>query len=441
MKLQASSGPSETIVSYQFLCGDPSSIAIFVPESKTARVIAKKMSNRLNLRDFLLCLEKDFIAIYQIHQFLHGTFFSKKFEEYIDPLKMIERANIIFSTLPGFLVNLEVTSRRLHPAWWKRFKRSTLLEVKFSCIIYFDSGYIDITPFELREAIAVSTGNSIFVADSLLKDPAAWIANWGVQRIIGDIGKPGISILIQPATSKIRKIKPSSWRISHEPFNGEIYDSFESTSLHLSLTGYELPVNIGNHGTRDQVCRFIEASISVFDKSEWVADISTLASRAVWENRLHLFQCYQHTHAEHDETSSIGTAYSVDSWVGFLDSPLSNCVVQTQGNPMARLAAACLAVQMGHNVEVFTSNSCWTCVSTKVRNHLRFKNRIYLWKRIAQVRLRKTIFRDHLHFTSISKAMMVSSLSTQSRPPWDRIKQSQVRPNRSSMAHAVILKR
>jgi hypothetical protein len=54
-------------------------------------------------------------------------------------------------------------------------------------------------------------------------------------------------------------------------------ECFTDTSLHLSFTEYELPVDTGTHGGRDHSAYYLESLVSVCDGQDWIADLDVLS--------------------------------------------------------------------------------------------------------------------------------------------------------------------
>ena len=86
-------------------------------------------------------------------------------------------------------------------------------------------------------------------------------------------------MLIPPQNPILRKPHPAAWRfINTASFDGQAEDCFSQTSLHLSFTEYNAPIEDGVHGGQDsQVC-FLESVVSIHDKDVWVGDIVVLAA-------------------------------------------------------------------------------------------------------------------------------------------------------------------
>ncbi|KAL8706900.1 MAG: hypothetical protein Q9201_000060 [Fulgogasparrea decipioides] len=139
------------------------------------------------------------------------------------------------------------------------------LASSFACIAMLESGTINIASTGLQSVMAMSSGDSLYIATSLLSDPACrWDSK--ITRIRGNIGRAGIALLIPREKPRVRDVDPTDWNlINHDEFDGVITDSFKSTSLHMSFTEFVLPIDTGLRGTRDTEIYFLETVISVHD--------------------------------------------------------------------------------------------------------------------------------------------------------------------------------
>ena len=104
-------------------------------------------------------------------------------------------------------------------------------------------------------------------------------ANQGeIRKLRGNIGRAGLVLLVLPPQPRVRKFDPQSWQlIDRRTFGGEMVDCFTDTSLHLSFTEYELPVDTGTHGGRDHSAYYLESLVSVCDGQDWIADLDVLS--------------------------------------------------------------------------------------------------------------------------------------------------------------------
>jgi hypothetical protein len=233
------------------------------------------------------------------------------------------------------------------------------LQATFSCIAYFETGSYDIDPSNIgNQAFAISHSSSIFVASQLLGDPHEESRHAPVERIVGNVGKPGLAILITPPHPKIRKLDFSSWhKIAHEPFDGTAQNNFQGTSFHLSFTGYELPLNVDSRSGRDVLAYFLETAVSVYNHGEWVADLDVLEAATLWLSQIKEY-------CDHRELPGFdfSSLVSVDSWPELLDLPVQSAVVRASGDPIARLATAALATRLAAKVIVLPSTPvCLAC--------------------------------------------------------------------------------
>ena len=122
----------------------------------------------------------------------------------------------------------------------------------FACIAMFGSGTYDVNPSVLEHVFAKSSGNSLFVTAPLPSNPGEGPKDDEVLRVVGNIGRADIAMLIPPQHPLIRKPEPDTWElVNHAMFDGKAADSFASTSLHLSFTQYAMPINIGEHWGQD----------------------------------------------------------------------------------------------------------------------------------------------------------------------------------------------
>lgn len=366
-------GPGGKPAPFGFLCGHPGSAAIYLPahrekksKSKSSKPLPKH--NHLGVKDIFYCLKTGVLEVAQLANRLCLESYRHEFSEYLESFEALFVAHQIYSSLPGAKVNLNVTSKQLQLTWWKSLQEKRCpdgtvpLPEVFSCITLFETGFLELDPSKLTDAVAICSDNSIFVASRLLLDPIAEVPTIPVKRITGNIGKPGFSILIPPAEPKILQIGCRSWKVvAHENFDGKFQDSFAATSLHLSLTGYEFPIDVGVHGARDHGAFFVEAAISLHDRGKWMADLDVIKAQSSWQSASEQSVC-QHTEDQRADTTIAKPLVSVDSWIEFLDLPLSDCIVRARDNAMARLAAASLAVQKSYDFRLISPSDCWICL-------------------------------------------------------------------------------
>ena len=168
---------------------------------------------------------------------------------------MLFQASVIYQDLDGAEVDLSVLSLLLHELKWATPTAEDRNEItqkmcqSFACIVLLESGTFDLGPDEFNDVVGVSSGNSLYVSEALLEDPSKIPQCPGIRHLVGNIGKPGVALLLLAKNPDIRQPDLESWEmINHMPFDGRIEDSFGGTSLHLSLTGDEMLLNIGQQG-------------------------------------------------------------------------------------------------------------------------------------------------------------------------------------------------
>lgn len=240
----------------------------------------------------------------------------------------------------------------------------------FACVSMFESGGFDLQPEDLNRVMAMSAGDSIFVAAPLLCDPAVHCEPSVLRRIVGNIGRAGIAFMVAPSSPRTKNLDLDSYQvINHDPYDGKVENNFQSTTLHLGFSGYEFPLDVGDHGGRNREAFFLETLISVHDRGEWVADLDALAAVAspILFNANDLVpDC---GHAESDRRAvPEGSLVTIDRWEELLEMPNDAAVVRAYGSWLARLATAAVSVKMGNSTILYPNNGCWACCERTFRH-------------------------------------------------------------------------
>ncbi|MCJ1450108.1 hypothetical protein MMC28_000437 [Mycoblastus sanguinarius] len=319
------------------------------------------------------------------HAMGHGCHPDEDHLSVVENLRAIATASKIYSYMPNATVALNiVTYGPLTKAQWLGEKRrpnsnatqvdhwhgpepliSNLLlpysvsrRAAFACVSMFESGGFDLKPEYLEKVMAMSAGDSIFVAAPILCDPAIQCEPYEIRRIVGNIGRAGIAFLIPPSNPRTKKQELESYRvINHDFYDGRLEDSFPNTTLHLGFSGYEFALDVGEHGGRNREAFFLESPISVHDRGEWVADLDALATVA--NTQVHNGNC-QHSTSDRRSLPEIQLV-TIDRWEELLDPPKDAAVVRAHKNWLARLAAAAISVKMGNRTILFSKDACWKC--------------------------------------------------------------------------------
>ena len=273
-------------------------------------------------------------------------------ETHLLALNALTIATRVYLQLDGATISLKVVEAPLDKAPWvttdnasdltlRHFPRSRAL----ACIVHFESGVLLLEPDELDQTLAIASGNSIFVIGVIVSDPFDNMAASSIKRIVGNIGRSGICMLVAPFEPKVRPLGNQYNLVEHAAYDGKREDNFRGTSLHLSFTDWTLPLEVkGAEGRAiDQEAWLVESVISVLDSGNWVADLDILGIEFEALTRLHVSdQCPGHPdgRADYDYTS-------LDSWEELLDGPMGVGFFRAHGNWAARLAAVSILSQKG----------------------------------------------------------------------------------------------
>ena len=295
-------------------------------------------------------------------------------------LKSLADASSMYRQLPGATVSITVINVPMYSVSRLMRELKTSLPAKFACIAMFETGSNDVDEKQLSSTMALSSGNSIYVANALLQDPLKpnLYGLQGITRIVGNIDRPGVVMLAPPQAPLIRPDDPESWRvINHINFDGSLENSFPETSLHLSFTEYEVPLSVPI-GAKDADVSIVETLISTHDRQSWVADLDIIASLRSEE----LFRRLSPPRCKHENdrprplleipVTQIGRIsgkelVSVNSWEELLDPPAglgvsSIGVVRAFDNWHARVATMSVSVQKGLRTVVLpTEPLCTVC--------------------------------------------------------------------------------
>ncbi|KAI9652763.1 MAG: hypothetical protein M1831_006565 [Alyxoria varia] len=233
-----------------------------------------------------------------------------------------------------------------------------------------ETGGHDLPLDYLKSAIAVSFENSLYVAKAALSDPNCkdLHTNPTVKRITGNIGRSGLSILVSPSTPRLSHAPGEDWSaILHDSYDLRRIDCFSGTSLHLWFTGWSNPI-VAHDGRRtiDTDFSIVESVITVRDSGKDVADLDILRAGKNLTMLPEPTDC-THTSAEFEAFKCV----SLDSWDELFETPEQEKrmtrvgIFRAYGNWPARLAAACVPVQLGrqNTLRMITSDhKCMKCI-------------------------------------------------------------------------------
>lgn len=382
-KLGDNSGPW-----YRRMYGDLESAALFITRGMEG--LANAIFNpKQEFHELYALSESKKINAEALLSRLTSTFRMAKVEEsdpHIKSLKAVSTTAMIYRRIPNSTIDIRVLQRQLWHAHWvpklplppavsltKRLAISALepyvlsRSESFACITMFESGQYDLDPDDLKNVMAMSSGNSLYISTALLQDPIEPDSGL-IQGVTGNIGRPGIAFLVSPMDPLIKSVSMSEWpQIDRAIFDGEFRDSFASTSLHLSFTGANDSLNTEFTGAQDTEVYILETLISVYQRGKWIADIDP--SRACLSvNLRRLPPCVGDSQCKPRTERSPATC--IDNWLELIDAPEENVsLVRAHKNWQARLAATSISIQMGYNTVVLSDEVCPACLYSVRSSH------------------------------------------------------------------------
>ncbi|KAL9115813.1 MAG: hypothetical protein Q9227_000181 [Pyrenula ochraceoflavens] len=285
----------------------------------------------------------------------------------------IKIISIIYEQSPGATFPIKIFDSPFplfdYDRGWKSFDRSALTRsLTFSCIATLESGGVWIGPDHFSRAFALSVGNSLYVSKFLLEDPQNATPDAAVKRIIGNLGRPGISILVSPEDLSVKKTT-NFHMVNHVPYDGKRLNSFKDISLHLALTEWRLPLSDGSIGLIDQNIFFTEAFVSVHSCGKWYADIDILKALQLAPRQYLMLDCGRHvTDSDADTDDDDEGCTTIDNMDELLDPPVETLgIVRAFKNWPARLATYCIVFQKINTKGAFfvdeNAQFCYRCLN------------------------------------------------------------------------------
>lgn len=363
------------------LYGDVDSAALFIVEGYE-RMLNLVRNNRSVSQEFFSLFEDGRMDRQAVVHSLAEDFRIMRLiniDPYLKSLKGISTAAMLYKDMPHASIDIRVLRQKLYHASWmpssdqlfstKGSHREVIQGLRpfildrgmaFACLTMFETGMYNPSPSQLNNVMAISSGDSLYVAAALMCDPSDESPPGAIKHVVGNIGRPGIAFLVPPVDPMVRKPSLSEWPLfNHELFDGTMQNSFQGTTLHLSFTSASSPINVGFSGARDTELYMVETLISVHDKGKWVADLNILKS--IDHSSLErLDGCTDEAHTGLDTPRYSITC--IDNWLELLD-PSSNPfgLVRAHENWQARLAAVAISVALGNTTVILPPSVCWQC--------------------------------------------------------------------------------
>ncbi len=337
-------------------------------EAVTNALSTQRIDHTKLRKHFLPLIDPQFTS-----QYGEGGFFRS--------LMIVAKAVDVYAGIPNAEVHFDVLHTTLCNLKWDIRDDDLDRQCLLAFAAFFSTGNPVVNPNDMTDVLAVSFNNSIYTLDALFHDPALPLEKYSLRHIIGNVGRPGLSFLIGTKNPEVQRPSRETWElVNHESFDGKFENSFGSTTMHLSLTGYEQPLDLDrnrkehtfgrrepptNFGSRDKEYFFVEAVISVHDHGIWVADLDLFNTFEVLKTDPTILGMqsddHLHTDTERDNFSAFRPVTSIDNWYEFLDPPKNAAVIRAQGSWMARLAMASIAVRLNRPLIITHGRFCWAC--------------------------------------------------------------------------------
>ncbi|KAI1080784.1 hypothetical protein F5B20DRAFT_570240 [Whalleya microplaca] len=356
-----------------FLFGDYDNAAVFILDEQTDTSQQPQPPSTIH-EDVIWCIQRDLLPPKAIRYTIENSpgnllriLDSISFGSHIYRDVSMNGATIS----PGILTApyqqfyyLDSSPRTLHD------DRRQLCKLKY--IAYFDTGIHLLKQVHgSRRILGISVGNSIYIPSRLLNDPYSTCHPSGISRLLGNLGRPGLTLMTTPERPEARDINLNSWRLASNEFNGSQLDCFSSTSLHLSFTEWVAPLYqssaVGQHGFE---AVHAEAVVSIRDSGSWVADISII--EALDHKDVYRLPEVGEPCSHPQPSKPPDGATSLETWDQILDCPGGVVVTRSSKNWVARVAIVAVLAQhcrlKPKRIHICPDHVCWECLNPPEAN-------------------------------------------------------------------------
>lgn len=175
---------------------------------------------------------------------------------------------------------------------------------------------------------------------------------------------------------------PTFWRVANsQDFDGTATDLFDNTSMHLSFTNWERPIeDFSSRGNQDVQLAVMESVISIRERGRWIGDVDVIvALRSPTIYKLPVQEACNHSKSE---PPGVHMA-SIECWDELREFPAGNVVVRANGNWLARLATTAFLAQCAEKrlcdikrITLCPPSVCWMCLKEYVEQ---FPSNIYIY--------------------------------------------------------------
>ncbi|KAF2012806.1 hypothetical protein BU24DRAFT_465163 [Aaosphaeria arxii CBS 175.79] len=353
----------------RLVLGDIDSAAIFCNEDVT------QTTPDIDFLDISWCFDQDLICCQRLKDHIRKRRFNDITEFLISlnyaqaVYKYLPDARIAIQSLEHKFTDLECFPRtrygRRHRIVGETHTNPLSTPSALSLVAFLDSGSCSLHTGDLADVMAVSIGDSLYFPRQIMCDPSERPAPYHLERILGNVGKAGLALLMPPQAPMIREIDYKRlMSLQQTIFDAKNEDCFRGTSVHLSFTDHQVPIfdNHAREGIDSQVC-ILESVISIQDYGKWVADVDILRAlksrRLSWDSMKR--ECI-HTNREVPHRPPL----SIEDWDDVINFSNDRFVVRAHGNWLARLATTSVLIQLFEEknigkVTICGSNTCWNC--------------------------------------------------------------------------------
>ena len=366
----------EIAKAYKFFLGDPKIAAMFV-DSQVLQLSEndwqaprwaglRRIKRTVDLPDLQAAIASDAIDFSAMHHEIEACL---KNTAYLKSLSALAVAEKVYEPLNEATINPAIVSTPISNTQWAEnavpqvnatARVSINRQATFACISYLETGCLDLRPSQFENVLAISSGDSIYVAAPLLYDPAEEQSEHAIRRLSGNVGKAGLILLVPPADPQVLQTSIDQWKIiDRNNFTGKFENTFTGTSLHLSFTDWSIPVDVGEtgRGRRDAEAHLVESLVSVHDRSRWIADLDVLGALSKGSSQpdhkvFYRPRCKHANATALDPTTATQNLVTINNWEEFLEHPECPAVAMAHDNWEAKLALAVLGVRRGDRVYV-----------------------------------------------------------------------------------------
>ncbi|KAI0469993.1 hypothetical protein GGR56DRAFT_668311 [Xylariaceae sp. FL0804] len=207
--------------------------------------------------------------------------------------------------------------------------------------------------------------------EKMLSDPGSTFQPSEFSRLLGNLGRPGTTILTCPRNPMVRDYAETAFRYQIQQFDGSLTDSFPKTSMHLSFTDWSAQLYQESAvGQRQSDAAHVEAIVSVRDAGSWVGDINIAEAF----NHPNVHQLPGREPCDHPQPSvPPADAMVLEKWDQILDCPGGIMVTSSSGNWLARTAIVSMLANHCRleSLHIFIcpdTECCWECIQKNIHS-------------------------------------------------------------------------